>query len=127
MVSNPERAKTLGLGYDEWRWVMFEGCMADNENMNVYAKILAEWMGGNGNVKITTPHGTNFSLAFLARAFAHSWTLGSLATQSLTTALRMSGPSRSPGAETTPVLEFTSTVTTVCLISGSVGNRHRRR
>jgi hypothetical protein len=45
MVSNPERAKTLGLGYDEWRWVMFEGCMADNENMNVYAKILAEWMG----------------------------------------------------------------------------------
>ncbi|TMI32643.1 hypothetical protein E6H29_02005 [Candidatus Bathyarchaeota archaeon] len=60
-LANPERAKTLGLDYDEWRRVMFEGCMADNENMSVYAKILAEWMGGNGNVNITTPHGTNFS------------------------------------------------------------------
>jgi leucyl aminopeptidase (aminopeptidase T) len=60
-VANPERAKSLGLDYEEWRRVMFEGCMADYKKMGTVAKSLAKPMGKNGRVRITAPHGTDFA------------------------------------------------------------------
>src|SRR6266849_1826323 len=57
-LATPERAKALGLNYDEWRNVMFEGCMADYQAMAKDAQALCQLMSRTGSVHITTPQGT---------------------------------------------------------------------
>ncbi len=62
-LADPERAKTLGLDFLEWRRVMFEGCLVDYGKMSAIAKRLARLMEGDGEVRVTTPHGTNFTFS----------------------------------------------------------------
>ena len=61
-LAAPGRAKALGLNYEEWRNVMFEGCMADYKAMGNDARILSRLMSGTGKVHITTtPQGTDLT------------------------------------------------------------------
>ncbi len=59
-LATPERAKALGLNYEEWRKVMFEGCMADYKAMGKDAQALSQLMSRTGKVRITTNQGTDF-------------------------------------------------------------------
>ncbi len=59
-LATPESAKALGLNCEEWRNVMFEGCMADYRTMGKDAKTLLQRMRGTGKVHITSPQGTDF-------------------------------------------------------------------
>jgi len=59
-LATPDTAKALGLNYKEWRKVMFDGCMADYHEIAAKARILARIICGEGEARITTPHGTDF-------------------------------------------------------------------
>ncbi len=59
-LATPERAKVLGLNFEDWRNVMFEGCMADYKAMGKDARELSQLMSRTGKVHITTPQGTDF-------------------------------------------------------------------
>jgi leucyl aminopeptidase (aminopeptidase T) len=58
-LATPERADATGLEYEEWKRVMFEGCMADPEVMSSHSESLVSAMGGEGEVWVTTPFGTD--------------------------------------------------------------------
>jgi leucyl aminopeptidase (aminopeptidase T) len=58
-LATPERAKVLGLNYEEWRDVMLAGCVADYHEVARSGKILASLLSGNEEVHITTSHGTD--------------------------------------------------------------------
>lgn len=60
-LATPERAKALGLSYEQWRSVMFEGCMADYKAMAKDAHALSQFMSRTGTVHITSPQGTNLT------------------------------------------------------------------
>lgn len=63
-LATPERAKAQGLSYEEWRDVMFQGCMANSETMARRARRLAKLVSGKGRVSVTSSTGTrlNFDL-----------------------------------------------------------------
>jgi len=58
-LATQERAEAMGLDLEEWRRVMFEGCMADPEEMASRSESLASVMSGDGEVRVTTPFGTD--------------------------------------------------------------------
>src|SRR6266568_2950099 len=58
-LATPERAMAAGLEYEEWKRVMFEGCMADPQEMASHSESLASVMSGDGDVRVTTPFGTD--------------------------------------------------------------------
>src|SRR2546425_2151457 len=58
-LATPERAMAAGLEYEEWKRVMFEGCMADPEEMSSHSESLLSAMTGDGEVRVTTPFGTD--------------------------------------------------------------------
>ncbi len=58
-LATQERAEVAGLEYEEWKRVMFEGCMADPEVMSSHSESLVSAMGGDGEVRVTTPFGTD--------------------------------------------------------------------
>ncbi|MDA4128925.1 MAG: aminopeptidase [Thaumarchaeota archaeon] len=60
-LATPERAKAQGLNYEEWRDVMFWGCMADHKAIAKRARNLASLLSGRGNISISTPAGTQLS------------------------------------------------------------------
>jgi leucyl aminopeptidase (aminopeptidase T) len=59
-LATPERAESMGLDLEEWRRVMFEGCTADPGEMASHGRALEPLMGGEGQVHLTTPFGTDF-------------------------------------------------------------------
>jgi leucyl aminopeptidase (aminopeptidase T) len=59
-LATPERAESLGLDLKEWRRVMFEGCTANPGEMASHGRALEPLMGGEGQVHLTTPFGTDF-------------------------------------------------------------------
>jgi leucyl aminopeptidase (aminopeptidase T) len=59
-LATPERAESLGLDLDEWKRVMFEGCTANPGEMASHGHALEPLMGGEGQVHLTTPFGTDF-------------------------------------------------------------------
>ncbi len=59
-LATPETAKVLGLDYRAWRRIMFAGCMVDYHAIAERARRLAEIISGEGLVRVTTPHGTDF-------------------------------------------------------------------
>ena len=61
-LATPERAKALGLSYEEWRDVMFQGCLADHKEIVRRSRALARVLSGKGRVRISTPSGTELSL-----------------------------------------------------------------
>ena len=66
-LATPERAKAQGLNYEEWREVMFRGCMVDHKELARRSKILAKLMSGKGRISITTKSGTRLSLVLNRR------------------------------------------------------------
>ncbi len=60
-LATPERAKILGLDSEEWSKVMFDGCMADYQEVTRRGKKLTPILAGMGQVHISTPHGTEFT------------------------------------------------------------------
>ena len=60
-LANEEMAIHLGIDYTEWRKVMFEGCLADHIEIRKRASALSKHLGGDGKVRISSPHGTDFT------------------------------------------------------------------
>jgi leucyl aminopeptidase (aminopeptidase T) len=60
-MATPERARTIGLDYEEWRQIMFDGCMADHRAVSKRAKTLEKLIQSYGEVRIQTRHGTDFT------------------------------------------------------------------
>ena len=59
-LATPENARALGLDCEEWRSVMFGGCMADYREISQHAKRLSRIVSGEQEVRISTPYGTDF-------------------------------------------------------------------
>ncbi len=59
-LATPERARVLGLDHEEWSRVMYDGCVADYHEITRRGNALVIIMAGEGEVHITTPHGTDF-------------------------------------------------------------------
>ncbi|HML03812.1 MAG TPA: aminopeptidase [Candidatus Bathyarchaeia archaeon] len=57
--ATPERAKALGLNYEELKDVMFAGCTADYREVKRRGKGLASLLSGKERVHLTTPGGTD--------------------------------------------------------------------
>jgi len=62
-LATPERAKALGLNYNEWKDVMFQGCLADHKEIARRGRALARVLSGKGRVRISTPSGTELGFA----------------------------------------------------------------
>jgi leucyl aminopeptidase (aminopeptidase T) len=71
-LATPERAEVAGLEYEEWKRVMFEGCMADPREMSTHSESLASVMSGDGEVHVTTPSGTDLVFRFDKRPVDYS-------------------------------------------------------
>ncbi|HLE64729.1 MAG TPA: aminopeptidase [Candidatus Bathyarchaeia archaeon] len=72
-LATPERAKALGLDFEEWNRVMFDGCMADYLEVERHGKVLASLLSGEGEVHISTPHGTDFRFRLDSRPVDFSY------------------------------------------------------
>jgi leucyl aminopeptidase (aminopeptidase T) len=62
-LATPERAKALGLNYNEWKDVMFQGCLADHKEIARRSRALAKVLSNRGRVRVSTPSGTELSIA----------------------------------------------------------------
>lgn len=64
-LATPERARALKLPYRRWARVLWDGCTADPEKIARRAKRLATTLAAEGELRVTTPSGTDlrFSLA----------------------------------------------------------------
>ncbi len=71
-LATPERAEAAGLEYEEWKRVMFEGCMANPQKMASHSESLASVMGGDGDVRVTTPFGTELKFRLDKRPIDYS-------------------------------------------------------
>jgi leucyl aminopeptidase (aminopeptidase T) len=59
-LATEERAKARGLNQSHWMSTMYSGCLADCNKMQKRAKKLASILQGTGEVRITSPRGTDF-------------------------------------------------------------------
>jgi leucyl aminopeptidase (aminopeptidase T) len=66
-LATQETAKALGLNYREWRRVMFDGCMADYQEIARRARSLARLISGRGEVHVTTAQKTDFRFTLADR------------------------------------------------------------
>jgi leucyl aminopeptidase (aminopeptidase T) len=71
-LATPERAEAAGLEYEEWKRVMFEGCMADPEEMASHGESLVSAMSGDGEVRVTTPFGSDLRFTLDKRPVDYS-------------------------------------------------------
>jgi leucyl aminopeptidase (aminopeptidase T) len=60
-LATPEKAKTLGLNYEEWRRIMYDGCMTDYRSIGERTRALDRLMQAGDEVHVTTPHGADFT------------------------------------------------------------------
>ena len=67
-LATPERAKALGLDYDEWKDVMFRGCLADHKEIAKRSRALARVLSGKEKVRVSTPSGTELCLVLDRRS-----------------------------------------------------------
>jgi len=74
-LATPERAKALGLDFEEWNRVMFDGCMTDYRDIERRGKALVPLLSGEGAVHITTPHGTDIRFRLDSRPVDSSYGL----------------------------------------------------
>lgn len=66
-LATPEKAETLGLDYEEWRRIMYGGCMIDYGAVRERARALKKLMQTDDGVHVTTPHGTDFRFKLVNR------------------------------------------------------------
>jgi aminopeptidase len=62
-LATPERARVLGLDYEEWQQVMFAGCMVDYAEVAQRGKTLAGVLSNAVSVRITASDGTDFAFS----------------------------------------------------------------
>ena len=74
-LATPERAESMGLDLEEWKRIMFEGCTADPGEMASHGRALEPLMGGDGQVHLTTPFGTDFRFGLDRRSPDYSYGL----------------------------------------------------
>lgn len=63
----PERAKSFGINYEEWRRVMLAGCLADQRQIAERAAGLAKITRKSRTVNIQTSFGTNLDFMLVER------------------------------------------------------------
>jgi leucyl aminopeptidase (aminopeptidase T) len=63
----PERAKSFGINYEEWRRVMLAGCLADQRQIAERAAGLAKITRKSRTVNIQTSFGTNLNFMLVER------------------------------------------------------------
>ena len=71
-LATPERAAVMGLSFQEWRDVMFEGCLADWNEISQRARKVAKLLSGSDKVQITTPDGTDLEFRLDERAVEYA-------------------------------------------------------
>jgi leucyl aminopeptidase (aminopeptidase T) len=59
-MATPERARSVGLDYEEWRQIMFDGCMADHRAISKRAKTLEKLIESDGEARVQNRQGTDF-------------------------------------------------------------------
>ncbi len=74
-LATPERARALGLEHEQYSRVMFDGCLADGHGMARSGEKLLPLLSGDGAVRITTPHGTDFQFRLDKRPVDFSYGL----------------------------------------------------
>ena len=74
-LATPERAETMGLDFEEWKRVMFDGCAADPAEMATRGARLEPTLISDGQVHITTPSGTNLAFRLDKRLLDYSYGL----------------------------------------------------
>lgn len=66
-IATPERARHLGLNYNEWKKVMLAGCLVDQRQIAEKAAELAKAMRKAEKVSLDTPSGTSLEFALAKR------------------------------------------------------------
>jgi leucyl aminopeptidase (aminopeptidase T) len=74
-LATPERAPTLGLDSEEWKRMMFAGCMADPRKMASRGQVLESVLSGRGQVHVTSPFGSDFKFELDERPVDYSYGL----------------------------------------------------
>ena len=74
-LATPERAKVLGLDFEEWSGVMFDGCMADYREVERRGNALVPFLSGDEEIHVNTPHGTDFRFKLDSRPVDFSYGL----------------------------------------------------
>lgn len=71
-LATQERAEALGFNYGAWRRVMHSGCLADTEEMRRRVAKISSHLGGQAQVRITSPSGTDITFDLDGRAIEES-------------------------------------------------------
>jgi len=74
-LATPERAETMELDLEEWKRVLFEGCLADPNEMASHGRALEPLMAGIGQVHVTTPFGTDLKFRLDRQSPGYSYGL----------------------------------------------------
>jgi leucyl aminopeptidase (aminopeptidase T) len=74
-LATQERAEEVGLDLEKWKQVMFEGCTADPKEMASHGRELEPLMSGEGQVRVTTPFGTDLRFKLDKRPLDYSYGL----------------------------------------------------
>ena|SRR2546422_6205110 len=67
-LATPERAEDVGLNYERWREVVYNGCLEDPVSILARAKRLSGRLAGENSVHVTTPQGTALTFRLDRRA-----------------------------------------------------------
>jgi leucyl aminopeptidase (aminopeptidase T) len=60
-LATPEKAKVLGLNYEKWNEIMLAGCVADYHEIARRERDMTSLLGGEEEVHITSPWGTDLT------------------------------------------------------------------
>jgi aminopeptidase len=71
-LATPERAEVLGLNYEKWKEIMLAGCVADYHEVARRERNLTSLLGGEEEVHITTPWGTDLTFRLDRRSVGAS-------------------------------------------------------
>lgn len=66
-LATPERARAIGLPYRRWAGVEWAGCAADYRKIAMRATRLAAALDAEGDVRVTTPGGTDLRFSLVGR------------------------------------------------------------
>ncbi|HXX87614.1 MAG TPA: aminopeptidase [Candidatus Acidoferrum sp.] len=66
-IATPEMATSLGLNYDEWKAVLLDGCLADQQQITQKSAELAKIMKESRRVSVETSYGTNLEFELAGR------------------------------------------------------------
>jgi len=71
-LATPERAEVLDLNYENWKEIMLAGCVADYHEVARRERNMVSLLGGEEEVHITSPWGTDLTFRLDRRSFGVS-------------------------------------------------------